>query len=79
MSGDGVNGKCVSGKCVSGKGAAGSRKQVLAVDYGASSGRVMLGGFDGRSFSIQELHRFSNDPVILGDTMYWDVDRKSVV
>lgn len=75
MSGDGVSGKCVSGKGVSGKGAAGSRKQVLAVDYGASSGRVMLGGFDGRSFSIQELHRFSNDPVTLGNTMYWDVLR----
>ena len=52
-----------------------SRKQVLAVDYGASGGRVMLGGFDGTSFTISELHRFSNDPVILGDTMYWDVLR----
>lgn len=52
-----------------------SEKQVLAVDYGASSGRVMLGGFDGASFTISELHRFPNDPVKLGDTMYWDVLR----
>ena len=52
-----------------------SEKQVLAVDYGASGGRVMLGGFDGASFTISELHRFPNDPVKLGDTMYWDVLR----
>lgn len=52
-----------------------SRKQVLAVDFGASGGRVMLGGFDGGTVSIEELHRFSNDPVTVGDTMYWDVLR----
>ena len=45
-----------------------SEKQVLAVDYGASGGRVMLGGFDGASLTISELHRFPNDPVKLGDT-----------
>ena len=52
-----------------------SEKQVLAVDYGASGGRVMLGGFDGASFTISELHRFPNDPVKLGETMYWDMLR----
>ena len=47
-------------------------KKVLAVDLGASSGRVMLGSFDGEKITVEELHRFSNDPVILGNTMYWD-------
>ena len=47
-------------------------KQMLAVDLGASSGREMLGGFDGEKISVEELHRFSNDPVTLGGTMYWD-------
>ena len=47
-------------------------KQMLAVDLGASSGRVMLGGFDGKRISVEELHRFSNDPVLLGGTLYWD-------
>lgn len=49
-----------------------SEKKVLAVDLGASSGRVMLGTFDGQRITIEELHRFSNDPVFLNGTMYWD-------
>lgn len=47
-------------------------KQILAVDFGASGGRVMLGSYNGNRISVENLHRFSNDPVILGDTMYWD-------
>lgn len=47
-------------------------KKVLAVDLGASSGRVMIGRFDGKTIQIEELHRFSNDPVFLNGTMYWD-------
>ena len=31
--------------------------------------------FDGDKISIEELHRFSNDPVILNGSMYWDVLR----
>ena len=48
------------------------KRQVLAVDIGASSGRVMLGIYNGEQIRIQEIHRFPNDPVLLGDTMYWD-------
>lgn len=47
-------------------------KHVLAIDIGASSGRVMLVSFDGMQMSLKELHRFSNVPVLLGDTMHWD-------
>lgn len=50
-------------------------KQVLAVDFGASSGRAILGSFDGEKITLKEVHRFSNDPVKVGDTMYWDVLR----
>ncbi len=49
--------------------------KVLAVDFGASSGRVMLGTFDGDKITAKEIHRFSNDPVIVNGTMYWDVLR----
>ncbi len=49
--------------------------KVLAVDYGASGGRVMLGKYDGEQITVQEIHRFSNDPVTVNGTMYWDVLR----
>lgn len=50
-------------------------KKVLAFDFGASGGRAMCGTFDGERITIEELHRFSNDPVFVQDTMYWDVLR----
>lgn len=50
-------------------------KQVLAFDFGASSGRAMLGKFDGTRIELEEIHRFGNDPVQVGDTLYWDVLR----
>lgn len=49
--------------------------KVLALDFGASSGRAIVGTFDGEKISLKEIHRFTNDPVILLDTMYWDVLR----
>lgn len=48
---------------------------VLALDFGASSGRAIIGNFDGEKISLQEIHRFTNDPVIVQDTMYWDALR----
>lgn len=48
------------------------KQNLLATDLGASSGRVMLGRFDGQQIEVEELHRFSNDPVVLGGAMYWD-------
>ncbi|MBE6695217.1 MAG: rhamnulokinase [Ruminococcaceae bacterium] len=50
-------------------------KKVLAFDFGASSGRAMLGEFDGKMINMTEIHRFSNDPVIVNGTMYWDALR----
>ena len=50
-------------------------KRVLAIDFGASSGRAIVGAFDGERVTLEEIHRFSNDPVILSGTMYWDVLR----
>lgn len=46
-----------------------------AVDLGAESGRVMLGRFDGEWLSLEEVHRFPNVPVRVGDTLHWDVLR----
>lgn len=50
-------------------------KQLLAFDFGASSGRAMLGQFDGDRIVLEELHRYPNDPVQVGDTLHWDVLR----
>ena len=49
--------------------------KVLALDFGASSGRAIVGSFDGEKITLQEIHRFANEPVNLLGTMYWDVLR----
>ena len=46
---------------------------LVAIDLGASSGRAMLGQFDGERVRLRELHRFSNGPVGLPDGIHWDV------
>ena len=49
-------------------------KQIhLAVDLGASSGRVLAGQFDGERFELSELHRFWNGPIRVQDRLVWDV------
>lgn len=49
--------------------------KVLAFDYGASSGRAILGRFDGERLELEEIHRFSNDPVRAGASLHWDILR----
>lgn len=51
------------------------KKRVLAFDFGASSGRAIIGEFDGKKIALHEVHRFSNDPVKINGTYYWDVQR----
>ncbi|MBE6601189.1 MAG: rhamnulokinase [Ruminococcaceae bacterium] len=52
-----------------------SELKMLAIDLGASSGRGIVGSFDGKRLSLRENHRFSNDPVITNGRMYWDILR----
>lgn len=49
--------------------------RILAFDFGASSGRAMLGQYKDGKITIKELHRFTNDPVNVRGTLYWDVLR----
>lgn len=49
--------------------------KMLAIDLGASSGRGIIGGFDGEKLNLREIHRFSNDPVNIAGTLHWDTLR----
>lgn len=44
----------------------------LAIDLGASSGRGVLGAFDGRRLTLSEVHRFANGPVTLPSGLHWN-------
>ena len=48
---------------------------VAAVDLGASSGRVIVGRVADGRVSLEEVHRFPNEPVQLEDGLYWDALR----
>jgi rhamnulokinase len=47
----------------------------LAIDLGAESGRVIAGCWNGKRIRLEEIHRFPNGPVLLADTLRWDVLR----
>ncbi len=47
----------------------------LAVDLGASSGRVLSGLWDGTRFELREVHRFANAAVQVPAGLHWDVLR----
>jgi len=47
----------------------------LAVDLGASGGRVVAGSFDGHRLELEEIHRFENGPVSLAGQLVWDLPR----
>lgn len=48
---------------------------MLAFDFGASSGRGILGSFDGNRLTLEEIHRFPNEPVALSGHIFWDILR----
>ncbi|MEM1356145.1 MAG: rhamnulokinase family protein [Planctomycetota bacterium] len=52
-------------------------KHYLAIDLGASSGRVMEAAFDGKAVALREIHRFENHVVRVHDgsehgRLHWD-------
>jgi len=52
-----------------------ARNVAVAVDLGASGGRVVSGAFDGRLLELEEAHRFENGPVSLAGQLVWDLPR----
>jgi len=49
--------------------------KVLAFDFGASSGRAILGSLENGKLILEEVHRFDNEPVSINDGFYWDLPR----
>jgi rhamnulokinase len=47
----------------------------LAFDLGAESGRALIGRFEGGVLSVEEIHRFANEPVRYNGELHWDVAR----
>lgn len=49
--------------------------KMLAIDLGASSGRGIIGKFDGERLILEENHRFPSEPVTLAGSFNWDIMR----
>jgi rhamnulokinase len=47
----------------------------LAFDLGAESGRAVLAHLRSGILTIEEIHRFTNEPVEYGGSLHWDVPR----
>lgn len=47
-------------------------KRYIAADFGAGSGRVIVGTVSANDLQLDEIHRFPNRQIRLGDTLYWD-------
>lgn len=50
-----------------------AKKAYLAIDMGASSGRHVIGTFDGQKLALEEVYRFENGPVEVGGSLFWDL------
>lgn len=48
---------------------------ILAYDLGAGSGRAIIGRLTDNRIVTQEIHRFANEPVKIGDRLHWDILR----
>ena len=48
--------------------------RVLAFDFGASSGRAILGAYENGELSYQEVHRFENNPRDKDGHFRWDFE-----
>jgi sugar (pentulose or hexulose) kinase len=47
--------------------------KALALDLGASGGKLLSGSFDGKKLEVKEIHRFMNQPVETRGHLYWDI------
>ncbi len=50
-----------------------SPAKFLAFDFGAESGRAILGILDGKRISLEEIHRFPNKQINIAGHIHWDL------
>lgn len=50
-------------------------KKMLALDFGASSARAMLGWVENHTLVTEEIHRWDNIPIDYEGHLCWDIDR----
>src|SRR5437868_13702467 len=50
-------------------------KPYLAFDFGAESGRAVLAHLQSGILTMEEVHRFANEPVEYGGALHWDKAR----
>lgn len=49
-------------------------KKCLAFDFGASSGRLIAGIYDGEKVVLEEVYRFNNEPVTINNHLHWNLE-----
>ncbi len=52
-----------------------NRQNVIAIDLGNSSGRVVLGQWNGNTGALREIYRFPNEAKEEGGHVVWDIER----
>lgn len=52
-----------------------AKRKILTFDYGATSGRAILGEYENGKLTCTEIHRFDNSPVEITGHLYWDILR----
>ncbi|GIW96595.1 MAG: carbohydrate kinase [Pirellulaceae bacterium] len=50
-----------------------AERMFLAVDLGASSGRVLAAGWNGQRWRLEEIYRFENGGIAVGPRLYWNL------
>jgi sugar (pentulose or hexulose) kinase len=50
------------------------RNTFLAFDLGTTSGRAVLGELNDGILSLQEIHRFTNEPILAEDQRCWNIE-----
>ena len=52
-----------------------AQERFLALDLGAESGRGVVGALSDGKLTLDEVHRFPNGPIRMGDSLHWDLPR----